>query len=78
MGIKKSENKVKEIEEEIQEEKRLWRDIKLAPEEERNFIEKLKDLTKQHKVKSKPCIPKKKKEKARKLFEGVELKEKKK
>ena len=75
---RKQKKKIAELEEEIKEEKSLWKKIKRMPKEDKSFSQHLKEFIIPKRSKKKPRVSKVKKEKARKIFWGLEPPEKKK
>jgi len=65
-------SKVEKLKKDIEEEKKLWDKIKGIPKEDKFFLNQLKELTKRHKVTKKPTTNKSLKERADKLFWGLQ------
>ena len=63
--------KIKDIEKNIEEDNKLWAEIKNTPKHEKEYLKELKDLLKKHKVKKGKVDPKLKKL-AQEVFGGLE------
>lgn len=66
------QKQIKELEQKVREDNKLWNIIKHIPEEDRGFQKELKELVKRHKLKNKPKSNPKLKELANKLFGGFQ------
>ena len=73
---KEQQKRIKILEKEIQEGDSLWKKLKKIPSEDKSILKQLKGFINKHKVTKKPKTPKAIKEKANKLFWGIEPPEK--